>query len=144
MPEVYRNSIAESAVLLTLHLSCFSGGYTIPRAVDLLIPIFYATAWLNIYILIFPNPLKFDPDNFLPARVIKRHPYSYIPFSAGPRNCIDQKFGLLGEKTILPHILHRYRLHAVHVELSIIPDMILRLKNGVPVTVEPRNKNPSA
>jgi hypothetical protein len=35
-------------------------------------------------------------------------------------------------------------VHAVHTELPIIPDMMLTLKNGVPVTVTPRNKNPSA
>jgi cytochrome P450 family 4 len=109
------------------------------HGVDLMIPILY----VNCMAEHFPNPLKFDPDNFLPERVVKRHPYYYIPFIAGPRNCIGQKFGLMEETTVLSYILRHYRLHAVHMELPIILNMILRPKNGVPVTVAQRNKNPS-
>ncbi|CAF3943139.1 unnamed protein product [Rotaria sp. Silwood1] len=52
-----------------------------------------------------------DPYVFFPERhETKRHPMAYLPFGAGPRQCIGMRFALIEMKMLLVRMLREYSI----------------------------------
>ncbi|KAL6035197.1 hypothetical protein STEG23_026361 [Scotinomys teguina] len=79
------------------------------------------------------NPYRFDPD--IPQQ---RSPLAYVPFSAGPRNCIGQSFAMAEMRVVVALTLLRFRLSVDRThKVRRRPELILRTENGIWLNVEP-------
>uniref|UniRef100_A0A147BND3 Putative cytochrome p450 4v2-like protein n=1 Tax=Ixodes ricinus TaxID=34613 RepID=A0A147BND3_IXORI len=94
----------------------------------------------------FPRPEEFFPERFLPENSLGRHPFAYVPFSAGPRNCIGQRFALMEEKIVLSNLFRRFSVTSLvpRHNLKLAGELVLRNQNGIEVELTPRQPHAPA
>uniref|UniRef100_A0A8C9F4W0 unspecific monooxygenase n=1 Tax=Pavo cristatus TaxID=9049 RepID=A0A8C9F4W0_PAVCR len=79
-------------------------GVTIPKETIVVIPPYTLHRCPEYW----PNPEEFRPERFSKENKDNIDPYTYLPFGAGPRNCIGMRFALLTLKVAIVAMLQHF------------------------------------
>ncbi|XP_035226709.1 cytochrome P450 3A2-like isoform X2 [Stegodyphus dumicola] len=93
----------------------------------------------------FPDPEKFNPERWIRDASGKlSHPqYAYLPFGAGPRNCLGMRFALMEIKLCMANILRNFRFKKAKTTeepLKFIPGNAFLSVKELPLMVEKRTE----
>ncbi|XP_063230543.1 cytochrome P450 4g15-like [Bacillus rossius redtenbacheri] len=113
------------------------GDHMFPRGANVIVGTMVMLRGSELYL----EPLQFDPERFSPNNLQQRHPYTYLPFSAGPSNYMGQKFAMLELKVCLSRVLRSYRLVAgstTNCLDELLPEFVLKNRKGINVRIEAR------
>lgn len=82
----------------------------------------------------FDCPSEFRPDRFYLNDMDSKSPFAFVPFSAGPRNCIGQRFALNDLKIVVSMFVRRFQFE------SLLP--LNQFKQRIEVVAKPEVKVP--
>ncbi|XP_077152229.1 ultra-long-chain fatty acid omega-hydroxylase-like isoform X1 [Ranitomeya variabilis] len=86
---------------------------------------------------VWPNPEVYDPYRFDPSSTQERSSHAFVPFSAGPRNCIGQNFAMAEMKVVLALTLLNFKVTLdPNKSVRRMPELILRAESGLWLQVE--------
>lgn len=109
-------------------------GYPIPAGTQVALMIYH----IHHHPEEWQAPERFNPERFGPEAAQARHPFAYVPFGAGQRQCIGRDFAYMEGQLILTRLLQRYRISPVGAPARPQLSTTLRPKGGVRLKLEKR------
>lgn len=92
----------------------------------------------------FSDPLRFDPDRWLPERAKLIHKYAYFPFGGGPRICIGNHFAMMEAVLVLATLIREYRFELLPGQtLELQPAVTLRAAKDLQMRLVARGAEPA-
>ncbi|XP_036968017.1 cytochrome P450 3A40-like [Acanthopagrus latus] len=114
-------------------------GLVIPKGMVVMVP-----TWpLHRNPDLWPDPEAFKPERFSKENKETFDPYTYMPFGAGPRNCIGMRFALVMMKLALVEILQKYsfaRCKETEVPLEMDIQGLVMPKRPIKLKLVPRTE----
>ncbi|KAM8771555.1 cytochrome P450 3A40-like [Acanthopagrus schlegelii] len=114
-------------------------GLVVPKGMVVMVP-----TWpLHRNPDLWPDPEAFKPERFSKENKETFDPYTYMPFGAGPRNCIGMRFALVMMKLALVEILQKYsfaRCKETEVPLEMDIQGLVAPKRPIKLKLVPRTE----
>ncbi|CAL1601205.1 unnamed protein product [Knipowitschia caucasica] len=91
---------------------------------------------------LWPEPDAFQPERFSKENKDHIDPYIYMPFGAGPRNCIGMRFALVMMKLAIAEILQKYSFSVckeTEIPLELDIQGLVAPKRQIKLKLEPRS-----
>ncbi|MFF4403023.1 cytochrome P450 [Streptoverticillium reticulum] len=109
-------------------------GYRVPQGAD----VAFCPHALHRHPDLYPDPLRFDPDRWLPGRARTLPRGAFLPFGAGDHQCIGSSLGTAHATLALCTIAGAWRLRPVpEHRIRCVRSNVLR-PDALPMTAEPR------
>lgn len=87
----------------------------------------------------FPEPLKFDPERFSPARERQIPNMAYFPFGGGPHVCIGKTLAMMEMTIILAMIAREFRLlRSAGERVEVEPQALIAIRPKPEVVLVPQ------
>lgn len=112
-------------------------GVTIPKGTVVMVPVYTLHRDPDLW----PEPEAFKPERFSKENKDNIDPYSFLPFGAGPRNCIGMRFALVMMRLALVEILQNFSFvtcKETNIPMVLGVDGFTAPKDPIKLKLEPR------